>query len=112
MIVGLVDGPIVISDDWIKHSLQAKSLLGSSAFLFKSSLTNPTRTDPQDYLLQDKVGEKKFGVKLADVLDRAREGKLFQDQTISITSACKNRAILDEIISAHGGIVCFCFFIS
>lgn len=50
-------------------------------------LTSSIHVAPEDYALRDPEGEKKFGMKLADVLQRARssEKKLLQGHTFYVT---------------------------
>lgn len=59
-----------------------------------------------DYLLKDPVGEQKFGFKLEDALERAREnkGKLFAGLTFYVTPKVSiDTKLLRNVIQAGGG---------
>ncbi|KAL1746219.1 hypothetical protein HDZ31DRAFT_13732, partial [Schizophyllum fasciatum] len=79
----------VVSEDWAKKSAAQKALLPES-----------------DFPVVDKDGEKKQRVKLAELVERARElkGKLFAGHTFFITrKAGVDRDMLRAIVTANGG---------
>ncbi|KAI1482164.1 BRCT-containing protein [Daldinia eschscholtzii] len=71
----LSKGATIVSSDWIEQCLDTKELL-----------------DPQDFILQDKENEKKFGIKLETSVQRARDnkGKLLWGVPIYCTANIKN----------------------
>jgi hypothetical protein len=86
----LASGPIVISTDFIDACVKGK----------KGDLP-----DAEDFLLKDTAKEKDFGVKLKDVVVRAKANKrcLLRRVPVYITKELPNGAEYREIIEANGG---------
>lgn len=62
--------------------------------------------DPDKYLLQDLEGEKKHGLKLREVMERARSQKLFKGHKFYITQNVDMAYDdLKKVIEACGGVV-------
>ena len=65
----------------------------------------------ENFPLKDPVGEKKFGVTLAEVLERKEEtkGKVFEGMTFYATPKAlpdTNLKLIRDVVSAGGGQVC------
>ncbi|KAI1473254.1 BRCT-containing protein [Daldinia caldariorum] len=71
----LSKGATIVSSSWIEECLDTKELL-----------------DPQDFILEDKENEKKFGIKLETSVQRARvnKGRLLWGVPIYCTANIKN----------------------
>ncbi|KAI0839852.1 BRCT domain-containing protein [Hypoxylon sp. FL0890] len=86
----LSKGATIVSSSWIEDCLDKKQLL-----------------DPQDYILKDEENEKKFGIKLATSVRRARQnkGKLLWNIPIYCTNNIKNGpAGYQAIAEANGAL--------
>ncbi len=87
----LASGPVVISTDFIEACVKIK----------KGDMPKP-----ENFLLKDDAKEKEFGVKLKDVVARAKANKrsLLRRVPIYVTKAIPNGTdTYKEIVEAHGG---------
>ncbi|KAG6825628.1 hypothetical protein H0H92_003009 [Tricholoma furcatifolium] len=85
----LANAPFILTSKWATDSAAAKKLL-----------------DERNYLLRDKVNEKKFDFVLADALERAKElrGTLFAKMTFYITPKVQvDIKLLKNVVTACGG---------
>ena len=68
--------------------------------------SNYAISDPKDYLLQDPAGEKRWGFKLADALQRARvsERKIFHGYTFYVTKSVQLEfEVIRRVVDSAGG---------
>jgi hypothetical protein len=91
-------GPVVVSLDWVEDCLAQETLLGKS-LLFDLTLA------PEDYLLQDRSNEEKYGMRLEQSIIKARKNnrKLFKDYQIYISTAAKGHVAIQHIVEVNGG---------
>ncbi|EMD41213.1 hypothetical protein CERSUDRAFT_89793 [Gelatoporia subvermispora B] len=85
----LAKTPYIVSDRWLTSSIAQKRLLPE-----------------EDFALTDRESEKKFGVTIEDVLERARanKGKLFTGMTFYITPKVPAKlSMLKNVIATFGG---------
>ncbi|KNZ74024.1 BRCT-containing protein 1 [Termitomyces sp. J132] len=85
----LASAPFIMTDRWAIESAAAKKLL-----------------DERNYLLRDKINEKKFDFVLADALSRAKKlrGTLFSKMVFYITPKVSvNIQLLKNVVTACGG---------
>jgi hypothetical protein len=62
--------------------------------------------DPEDYLLQDRAGEKRWGFKLADALERAKaaERKIFHGYIFYVTKTVQlDFDVIQRVVDSAGG---------
>ncbi|KAK4701222.1 hypothetical protein P7C70_g5012, partial [Phenoliferia sp. Uapishka_3] len=64
----LAFAPFIVTRKWIEESIAANTLL-----------------DEEEYLLKDLAKERELGFTLAEIVGRAKSGKLFQDYTFYLT---------------------------
>lgn len=68
--------------------------------------SNHSISDPKDYLLQDPAGEKRWGFKLADALQRvgASERKIFHGCTFYVTKSVQlEYEVIQRVVDSAGG---------
>jgi hypothetical protein len=77
-------------------------------FPFLSTFTDVlSLADEAPYLLHDEKKEKEIGDSLANILARAKKGKLFSGRNVYITGGvAPDQATMARIVQACGGIVC------
>ncbi|KAF8210360.1 hypothetical protein K438DRAFT_1809538 [Mycena galopus ATCC 62051] len=89
LLCALAAGAFIVSDKWAIDSAAAKKLLPEG-----------------DYILRDKVNEKKWNFRLADAMERVREsgGKLFENKTFYVTAGVSvDTKLLKTVVAAQGG---------
>ncbi|KAG8951559.1 hypothetical protein FRC04_005845 [Tulasnella sp. 424] len=84
-VAAVARGVQVVTPEWIKASLKANAFV-----------------DPGPYLPKDSAGEKKYGFKLGEALERAREKRLFKGHKFWITKSLDSDD-LSTVIEACGG---------
>lgn len=63
-------------------------------------------TAEEDYILRDKINERKWDFRLVDAMARAKEngGKLFENMTFYVTSKVPvEPKLLKNVVAAQGG---------
>lgn len=68
--------------------------------------SNQSISDPKNYLLQDPAGEKRWGFKLADALQRvgASERKIFHGYTFYVTKSVQlEYEVIQRVVDSAGG---------
>ncbi|CAK5281580.1 unnamed protein product [Mycena citricolor] len=89
LMCALAAGAYIVSEKWATDSIAADKLLPE-----------------EKYLIKDKDGEAKWGVKLIDAMDRAKEldGKLFENHIFYVTpKTAVDTKLLKTIVTAQGG---------
>ncbi|KAJ7497377.1 hypothetical protein FB451DRAFT_1076020 [Mycena latifolia] len=89
LLIALASGAFILSDKWATDSAAANKLLPE-----------------KDYILNDKVNERKWNFRLVDAMARAKEvgGKLFENKTFYVTSQVPvETKLLKNVVAAQGG---------
>jgi hypothetical protein len=85
----IAQGPAILSTQYLEACLEEKTLL-----------------PPEDYLLEDKAGESRYGIQVDDVVERAKanRGRLLRGQPLWVTEGLdKTYESYRSIIEANGG---------
>ncbi|KAJ7287447.1 BRCT domain-containing protein [Mycena rebaudengoi] len=93
----LAQGAYILSDDWASESAAANKLLPEN-----------------DYILSDKVAERRYKFRLVDAMARAKEvgGKLFDKKTFYVTPNVPiDTTLLRSVVTLQGGKVCYALFL-
>ncbi|KAJ6587006.1 hypothetical protein DFH09DRAFT_1028033 [Mycena vulgaris] len=89
LLCALALGAFILSDKWATESVAANKLLPE-----------------KDYILNDKVNERKWNFRLVDAMARAKQvgGKLFENKTFYVTSKVPVEIkLLKNVVTAQGG---------